>query len=179
MGNNELEIFVHTRGERPKVITAAPEQVLRDVLVRHGVIAESQHEMLCFVGECQEALKESDSVDDGADEHTPVNSMLTLDALDLRKHRHVHCHECRYVVVEVNFGGRTTHRKFSPATTVEVVEAWARRKFHIDAAAAAEYVLQVTGSTEQPRADKHLGELVEKTKCAISFDLVKELTPQG
>ena len=52
-------------------------------------------------------------------------------------------------------------------------------KFHIDAAAAAEYVLQVTGSTEQPRADKHLGELVEKTKCAISFDLVKELTPQG
>jgi hypothetical protein len=42
-----------------------------------------------------------------------------------------------------------------------------------------DYVLQIAGGTEQPRPDKHLGELVSGTTCALAFDLVKEVTPQG
>ncbi|MGB8840128.1 MAG: hypothetical protein WCC64_03570, partial [Aliidongia sp.] len=96
------------------------------------------------------------------------------------EHRHVHCHHCWHVVVEVNFGGKTKRHKFSPATTIAVVTEWARKKFpNLDAAAAAEYVLQICGTTAQPRSDEHLGELVAAATCSICFDLVKEVTPQG
>ncbi|MFZ3327502.1 MAG: hypothetical protein WA231_17175 [Methylocella sp.] len=83
-------------------------------------------------------------------------------------------------MVEVNFGGKTKRHKFSPATTIAVVTEWARKKFpNLDAAAAAEYVLQICGTTAQPRSDEHLGELVAAATCSICFDLVKEVTPQG
>jgi hypothetical protein len=92
----------------------------------------------------------------------------------------VHRHHCRHVAVDVNFGGKTKRHKFSPATTVGVVTQWARKKFHnLDPAAAAEYVLQIVGTSTQPRSDEHLGELVGQTTCSICFDLVKEVTPQG
>ena len=91
----------------------------------------------------------------------------------------MHFHRCRHAEVEVNFGAKTKRRKFSPATTIGVVTQWARRKFHLDAAAASEYVLRLCNSTEQPRSDKHLGELVAPPTCFICFDLVAEVTPQG
>jgi hypothetical protein len=43
----------------------------------------------------------------------------------------------------------------------------------------SEFRLQICGTTDKPRDDVHLGELVEAPKCAICFDLVKEVTPQG
>ena len=42
----------------------------------------------------------------------------------------------------------------------------------------AEYVLRLCGTNDQPRPDKHLGELVGST-CSLCFDFVKEVTPQG
>ena len=54
-----------------------------------------------------------------------------------------------------------------------------RRKFHLDPAAAAEFVLQICGKTDQPRSDKHLGELVKPGTCSLCFEIVKEVTPQG
>jgi hypothetical protein len=179
MANEELEFFLHGQGTKPKVVVASPGDTLREVLIRMDVIKESQDDILVFVGECEEALREPDDAEDGADQHAPVDVSLTLEVLEIRRHRHVHCHRCRHVAVEVNFGGKTKHRKFSPAATVGVVAQWARKKFHLDAAAAAEYVLQVCKTTDQPRSDEHLGELVEASKCSICFDLVKEVTPQG
>jgi hypothetical protein len=179
MADEKWEIFVHPQGGKPKVIAAEMGETLRDVLIRSGIIKEGEKDVFVFVGECKEALKEHDDVEDGADEHAPVDVGLTLEILDLKRQRHVHCNLCRHVAVEVNFGGKTKRHKFSPATTIEVVTLWARKKFHMDVAAAAEYVLQLCNSSEQPRPDKHLGELVEAAKCAICFDLVKEVTPQG
>ena len=179
MNDSKLELFIHVAGEKPKVLVAASGETLRDVLTRNGIIRNGQKEVFVFVGESEEALKEADEVENGADEQAPVDLGLTLELLDLKRHRHVHCHECRHIAVEVNFGPKTKHRKFSPATTIEVVTRWARRKFHLDPAAAAEYVLELCGTDEQPRSDRHLGELVHGTKCAVCFDLVKEVTPQG
>lgn len=177
MSTHDLEFFLHQQGAKAKVITASDGESLLEALVRSGVPMDASAHV--FVGECTEALTEPDDVEDGADKQGPVDVSLTLKALDIGKHRHVHAHSCRHILVEVNFGGNTKRRSFSPATTVEVVTAWARKKFRLDAAAASEYVLQLCNSTEQPRSDKHLGELVESTKCFICFDLVKEVTPQG
>jgi hypothetical protein len=131
-------------------------------------------EVLVFVGECDDALREADEVENGADQHAPVDVNQTLDALGIRAHHHVHHHRCRHVAVDVNFGGSTKHRRFSPATTIAVVTAWARKMFKLD-----EFRLQICHTTNKPRDDERLGELVEAPKCAICFDLVKEVTPQG
>jgi hypothetical protein len=179
MADQELEIFIHSQGAKPKIIVAAPGDTLRDALVRAEFLKEGRDDILVFLGECEEALAEADEIEDGADDHESVDISLTFEALGIKRHHHVHCHRCRHVAVEVNFSGKTKRRRFSPSTTDGVVAQWARKKFHLDAAAAAEYVLQLCNSTEQPRSDKHIGELVEAPKCSLSFDLVKEITPQG
>jgi len=179
MLQKELQLFIHGQELKPTAVVAAPGETLREVLLRIDVFRENQDEFLVFVGECVEALKEPHDVEDGADKHEPVDISLTVEALELGRHRHVHFHRCRHVEVEVNFGGKTKHRKFSPATTIGVVTQWACKKFHLDAAAASDCVLWLCNSSEQPRPDKHLGELVEAPQCSICFDLVKEITPQG
>lgn len=177
---SKIEIFVHGQGVKPVVVTASADEILRDVLIRAGAFtAADARTILVFVGECDEALREAVDVEGGADDHAPVDAGLTLGALGIRDHHHVHHHRCRHVKVDVNFSGQTKQRRFSPATPIAVVTEWARKKFHLDPAGATEYVLQLCQSTEQPRADKHLGELVTAPACAICFDLVREVTPQG
>ena len=180
MAGEAIELFIHSQGAKPTVAVAGPHEVLRDVLVRAEVITESQEEeLLVFVGEWDEALTEPDEVENGEDAHVPVDFSLTIEALELHRHRHVHVHKCRRVAVEVQFNGSTKRHRFSPATTIAVVTQWARRKFKLDPAAGAEYVLQICDTTNQPRPSEHLGELVEPPVCAICFKLVKEITPQG
>ncbi len=179
MAGEAIELFIHSQGEKPRVAVAGPQEVLRDVLVRAEVITEGQEELLVFVGEWEEALNEPEEIEDGEDRHAAVDLSLTIEALELHRHRHVHVHKCKRVAVEVHFNGRTKRHRFSPATTIAVVTKWARNKFKLDPAAGAEYVLQICDSTKQPRPSEHLGELVEPPACAICFNLVKEITPQG
>ena len=179
MAGEAIELFIHSQGAKPKVAVAGPHEVLRDVLVRTEVITEGQEELLVFVSEWEEALAEPDEVENGEDTHVPVDFSLTIEALELHRHRHVHVHKCRRVAVEVHFNGGTKRHRFSPATTIAVVTQWARKKFKLDPAAGAEYVLHICDTTTQPRPSEHLGELVEPPVCAICFKLVKEITPQG
>jgi hypothetical protein len=104
---------------------------------------------------------------------------LCIEVLDLERHRHIHHHPCRTIAVEINYKDKSKTRRFSPAATVETVTRWARKKFHLDAAAASEYVLQFCDSAVQPRSDQHLSQLPEASHCALCFDLVPEVTPQG
>lgn len=179
MASEAIELFIHSQGKKPSVAVAGPQEVLRDVLVRADVITEGQEELLVFVSEWEEALREPEEIEDGEDGHTPVDLSLTIEAVELHRHRHLHVHKCKRVAVEVQFNGRTKRHRFSPATTISVVTKWARSKFKLDPAAGAEYVLQVCDTNQQPRPSEHIGELVEPTTCAIVFNLVKEITPQG
>jgi len=179
MVGEELDLFVHSQGAKPKVAAARPHETLREVLERTEVLKEGQDDLLVFVGEWEEALTEGDEIEEGEDRHEPVDVSLTIEVLELHRHRHIHVHRCKRVAVEVNFNGRTKRHRFSPATTVGVVTRWARKKFKLDGAAGAEYVLQICKTSKQPRPSEHLGELVEPSVCAICFDLVKEITPQG
>lgn len=175
----DIEHFVHAPGGKPKVAMGAAEETLREVLVRVEVIRQEADGLHVFVGECVEALDEADEVDDGIDAHEQVDIDLTLAVLEIHRHRHVHVHHCRHVAVAVHFGGKSKRHRFAPNTTVGVATDWARRKFHLDPAVAGEYVLQIAGSTVQPRSDEHLGDLVHGEVCELEVDLVKELTPKG
>jgi len=174
-----IEYFVHVPGDKPKVMIAAGGDTLREVLIRLKVVEELPDGLHVFVGECVEALTEADEIDDGADTHEPVDIDQTLAVLEIHRHRHVHVHRCRHIAVAVHFGGKSKRHRFAPNTTVGVATDWTRRKFHVDPAVAGEYVLQLVGSTVQPRSDEHLGDLVHCDTCATEFDLVKELTPKG
>ena len=176
MENVAIEHFHHRQGGKPSVVSAAPADTLREVLIRLGPLEEG---IFVFVGECDYALKESADVEDGADEHEPVDIDLTLEVLEIVRHRHVHVHKCRHIGAEVNFNGKPKRHKFSPNATVGVATDWARKKFHLDPALAGEYVLQLCNSTVQPRSDEHLGDVVQGESCSICFDLVKEMTPKG
>ena len=174
-----IEQFFHVHGHRPRALLGAPNETLREVLIRLE-IHDARGDMFIFVGECDEALREPLGVEDGVDEHAPVDIDLTLEVLEIHRHRHVHRHGCRHIQVEVNFGGKTKRHKFSPATTIDVVAQWARKKFpNADAASIADFVLEVVDTKAQPRLDEHLGELVAASTCSIAFRLVKEITPQG
>jgi len=175
----EIEHFLHAQGAAPKAVKGLAGETLREVLVRVEVIEKDADGLHVFIGEWDEALREPHEVEDGEDTHCPADLDLTLEVLELHRHRHVHCHRCRHVGVEVHFGGQTKRHRFSPAATVEVATEWARRKFRLDPSSAAEYVLQLCNSSEQPRGDVHLGELVKAPNCGLCFDLVKEVTPQG
>ncbi len=175
----QIEIFIHSEGVKPQVVTVAVDEILKDVLVRSGALKADTVEAVVFIGECDEAGHEADDIEDGEDQHAPVDLNSVLIEIDLKLHRHVHVHKCRHIAVNVHFAGKTKRHRFSPATTVGVATAWARRKFHLDPATASDYVLQLCGTNDQPRPDKHLGELTKGHDCTLSFDLVKEVTPQG
>lgn len=179
MDRKEIEIFVHAAAAKPQVIAATPDEILRDVLIRAGVLKADSTDLLVFVGECDDARHEGDDVEDGEDRHETSDIASSLHDLKVAHHHHVHVHKCRRIAVEVHFGGKTKKHRFSPATTVGVATAWARRKFRLDPGTVSEYVLQLCKSTDQPRPDKHLGELVKGGDCSLCFDLVKEVTPQG
>jgi hypothetical protein len=176
---DEIELFFHGEGEKSRVIRGKPQETLREVLVRWEIVDVVGDDIFVFIGQCEEALEDPLDVEDGADTHPPIDINLTLEVLELHKHRHVHRHRCRHVRVEVNFGGDTKRHRFSPATTIEVVTRWARRKFKLEGAAGDEYVLQICGTQEQPRSDVHLSQLTKFPDCGLCFNLVKEINPQG
>ncbi len=179
MTTQQLEFFVHGQGAKPRSMSAAPHETLRELLIREKLIREDDTEIFVFVGECEEALVEDIEIEEGEDRRAPVDINLTIEVLELERHRHVHCHTCRHIGIDVAFNGKTKRHKFSPSTTVATAAAWARKKFRLDPAAAADYVLEICGTTDKPRPDKHLGELVKAGTCSLCFDLVKEVTPQG
>lgn len=178
MTTKNRELFVHCRDAEPRIVRASGDESLRQVFVRAGALQEDgQDEFFAFAGGSDEPAPPD--VRDGTTDHQqdPIDPDLTVDQLD-SQHRHVHCYGSRHVEVEVNFSGGTERRRFSPATTIDVTTWWACRKFRLDEAAAAEYVLRFCGANTSPQTDKHLGELLVETKV-ICFDLVAEVMPQG
>lgn len=172
MTTEQLDVFVHCYGTKPKKLTAEPHERLRDILTKGGCSADN----LVFVGEWNEALAE---VEGGEDSHEPVDPDRVIRDLEIRNHEHIHCHKCKRIDVEINYGSGTKRHKFSPATTIDVVTQWAKKKFMLDDASAGDLVLQKCGTKEHPRPNQHLGEVVDPVNCKICLDLVKEVTPQG
>ena len=179
MSVTEIELFLHLPGKRPIVVHGESTETLRALLERVDENTGGADYPHVFIGECEDAIKVSEGVENTSDSHIPADLDLAIEDLDLEKHRHIHCHCCPEIDTIVHFTGKELNRKFSPATTVEVATQWSRMNLRLDSAAASEFVLQLSGTSEQPRPSQHLGELVKDGECTLSFELVKEMTPQG
>lgn len=167
-----LEIFLHGSGH-PRAVTARLDETLKEVLARSDALPGDGQ--FVFIGESDDAIRH---IDADADVHESANIELTLEQLDLSKHKHVHTRAVHRVEVTVYFNGHHK-RSFSPAATIATVTAWAKERFHIDPSDGADLVLALRPSGKYPRPDEHLGELLEPGTCALEFDLARELTPQG
>jgi hypothetical protein len=172
--NHEVDLFVHRQGARPKAVRVSLQQSLESAMKQGGATVE--HGMFVFVGESEHSLAEPQEVEDGEDVHEAVAPAQAVALAGLHNGGHVHCHRCHRVVVSVHYEAHTKRHRFSPATTVATATEWAKRKFKLTDTDAQHYVLQIHDSTQQPRPDEHLGELVHGHDCELCFDVVPDQT---
>lgn len=162
-----IEIFLQGKGISQIALVELPAGGrVRDIIDAarpHGLQVVNAEELLVWI--------------EGEDEPLPLD--LTLAEAGIHKHSRVQVHTCQRVDVAVRFNGTMKSRHFSPSQTIEKVTRWANYEFGITGAEATRHVLQVTGTTDQPREDTHIGALVHYPQCSISFDLVPKARFQG
>lgn len=90
----------------------------------------------------------------------------------------LHIHRCRKVKVVTTFNGKTVEWLVSPARMIGAIKTHVAVKlFDMDREDAAEHVLQLTGTTERPDPDTHVGVLAHD--CTVAFDLVPLVRVEG
>jgi hypothetical protein len=109
----------------------------------------------------------------------PLADSATVESLAGKYGVRLHVHRCRRVGVKVAYSGRTVERVFGPGHTVGSVKNWAAKELGIPKEDAAELILQIAGTKDQPDVDVHIGTLVTCPACAIAFDLVPNPRIQG
>jgi hypothetical protein len=163
----EIEVFLQGRGISQIALVQLPaDSRVRDIINAarpHGLQVVEDEEVLIWI--------------EGEDE--PLHLELTLTEAGIRKHSRVHVHNCHTVQVAVTFNGQSKTRHFSPAQTIEKVKQWADHEFELSQADATDHVLQVSGTTDQPSEEVHVGALVHYPDCSIGFDLVPKSRVQG
>lgn len=106
MTEEKYDVFLHAEGTKPKVVQIDDSAILLEVLREAGVLAKGDKDVHVFIGEIEND-DDGDDEDDSEDKQDPVDPKKTAKELDLRRHRHVHCHRCRRVAVEASFLGKT------------------------------------------------------------------------
>ncbi len=90
----------------------------------------------------------------------------------------LHVHRCKAIKIEASFNGRTMEASFAPSRTIGSVKTIiATKLFGMTAHDAAEHVLQITGATDRPDTDIHIGSIAKH--CRVSFDLVPLVRVEG
>jgi hypothetical protein len=113
------------------------------------------------------------------DQDDPLADAVTVGALAGKHGARLHVHRCRRMAVKVTYSGRTVQHAFGPGRTVGAVKKWAAKELGISKEDAAELILQIAGTHEQPDVDVHIGTLATCPACAIAFDLVPNPRIQG
>lgn len=170
---DQIEVFFHAHTGGVKIIQASAGDTLAAVLAKAGGVIEA--DSFIFVSGLDDAF---DVAADG-DDHEPVEADGTLESCGIHQAGHVHHHRCHRVAVKVNYQNHSRTRRFSPARTIHQVLKWARHTFHLTDVHAENFVLQLCGTTDRPRMDQHLGDLVHGHCCEISFDLVPDHKIEG
>jgi len=164
----EIEVFLQIEGNRAIGIVKADENgTLRELL-------HSARQQGLAIPEAPEIVL----LEDGDDE---ILLDRTLAEVGIHHHSHIHVHRCHRVQVAVTFNGLTKNRDFSPASTVGKVKTWATSSdgFNLSKIDASEHALQLSGTTDRPDEDVHIGTLTTAATCAVSFDLVPKKRVEG
>jgi len=113
------------------------------------------------------------------DREESLDDAATIESLAGKHGVRLHLHRCRRVEVKVTYSGRAVEHAFAPGVTLGTVKLLAAKDLGIPKDDAAELILQIAGTKEQPDVDVHLGTLVAGPACAIAFDLVPNPRIQG
>ena len=162
---SKINVFLQGEGIKDVVrLQLEPNSTALDVkraCASHGVQANG--EAAVFVEDSDEPLADSATVESLAGKHGV----------------RLHVHRCRRVGVKVAYSGRTVEGVFGPGRTVGSVKNWAAKDLGIPKEDAAELILQIAGTKDQPDVDVHIGTLAACPACTIAFDLVPNPRIQG
>lgn len=113
------------------------------------------------------------------DQDEPLSDGVMVDSLAGKHGVRLHIHRCRRISVKVTYSGQVLEQVFGPGRTVGAVKKSAAKELRIPKEDAAELILQIAGTHEQPDVDVHIGTLVASPACAVAFDLVPNPRIQG
>jgi hypothetical protein len=164
---DDIELFLQGEG-------------IRDIVLIRVPLAGTVREILTAARAAGLAAAEGMEVS-LEDEESAIHLDAPIADTPIKHRSRIHVHRCRNVVVKVTFNGTDKEETFRPAATVKRVKRWAvgKKGFDLSDVDAAEHVLQLSGSTERPDEDVHIGTLVTHPQCAVSFDLVPKVRIEG
>ena len=162
---SKINVFLQGEGIKDVVrLQLEPQSTARDVkraCASYGIQAD---------GEAAVFLEDQDE---------PLADAATVASLAGKHGVRLHVHRCRRVAVKVTYSSRVVEHVFGPGRTVGAVKKWAAKELGIAKEDAAELILQIAGTHEQPDVDVHIGTLAACPACAIAFDLVPNPRIQG
>ncbi len=104
-------------------------------------------------------------------ESNPLNPNLPPDNQHPRDKVH-HVHTQMEITVTAFFNGKERRTRFSPATTISKVSAWAAYQFEVFDQDAAEVYLSIRGYSAPLTGSAHIGRFVEHDKNNLELDLL-------
>ena len=169
---DEVQIFIQSEGKREiRILELSAHATVRELIEAAQALdiatAHSGGDDVVAV------YTEIDSV--------PLSVDVTLVAAGLGHHSSVHMSRCKQVMVKVRYNGKDISDSFGPGVPMYRVKEWAvgKKGFNLTPVDAAEHVLQLTGTSDRPDEDVHIGSLVGKTGCCVEFDLVAKVRVEG
>ena len=116
-------------------------------------------------------------------ENTDVQLELDvkIDEAGLTPRSRVHIHRCKEVEVTINYRRDQKKGFFPPSATVDRVKEWAvgKNEYDLSPVDAAEHVLKVCHSGDQPDEDVHIGTLAKFPDGTLCFDLAPKQRVEG
>lgn len=168
----KVQIFVQGEGKREiHVVELHAEATVRELLEA----VQAQGAVPLNGGHGAELALFAEDVD------TPLAPGATLESAGVSNDSSVHVSRCARVSVTVHYNGEDRTDTFGPGVPMHRVKEWVvgRKGFGLDPVDAAEHVLQVTGSSDRPDEDVHVGSLVSASGCKVEFDLVAKVRVEG
>ncbi len=166
---DQMELFIQGEGI-PKItlVKLGPKDTVADIVQvarEYGLSVPEDSEVCVFV-ENTDVILELD---------------MKIDEAGLTFRSHVHIHRCKSVEVAVNYNHDQKKGFFPPSATVDSVKEWAVAKdqYGLSPVDAAEHVLKVCSSGDQPDEEVHIGTLAKFPDGTVCFDLVAKQRVEG
>lgn len=166
---DQTELFIQGEGiPNITLVRLDPKDTIADIvqIAREHDLSAPEHSEVCVFVENTDVLLDLD---------------LKIDEAVLVSRSRIHIHRCIEVEVTVNYNRDQTKGLFPPSATVDWVKEWAvgKDQYAMSPVDAAEHVLKVCNSGDQPDGEVHIGTLVKFPDGTACFDLVPKQRIEG